>query len=73
MDIMIWTGAAISAIGLIGIVYCMRQALKAKGEGLDDDAMRERLQKLVGINMGALFLSMLGLIVVVVGIILSNG
>ena len=44
---------------------------KARKAGLDDAAMREKLQKVVPLNTGALFLSMTGLMLVVLGIILT--
>ncbi len=71
MEYLIWAGAAVSAIGLIGIFYCIAIALKAKRANLPDDEMRARLQRVVLLNMAALLLSMVGLMVVVAGIILG--
>jgi hypothetical protein len=71
MEYLIWTGAAVSAIGLIGIFYCIAIALKAKRANLPDDEMRARLQRVVLLNMAALLLSMVGLMMVVAGIILG--
>jgi len=71
MDYLIWIGAAISAIGLVGIFYCIALALKAKRANLPEDEMRARLQRIVMLNMTALFLSMIGLMMVVAGIILG--
>ncbi|PHQ97784.1 MAG: hypothetical protein COB39_09800 [Marinosulfonomonas sp.] len=71
MEYLIWAGAAVSAIGLIGIFYCIAIALKAKRANLPDAEMRERLQRLVVLNMAALLLSMVGLMMVVAGIILG--
>jgi hypothetical protein len=71
MEYLIWTGAAVSAIGLIGIFYCIAIALKAKRADLPDDEMRARLQRVVLLNMAALLLSMVGLMMVVAGIILG--
>ncbi|WP_380053039.1 hypothetical protein ACFE33_10455 [Falsihalocynthiibacter sp. SS001] len=71
MDILIYLGAAVSLIGLIGLIYCIVSAMNARKAGLDDDAMRERLKGLVAWNMGALFTSILGLMLVVLGIFLG--
>lgn len=71
MDYLIWIGTAISAIGLVGIFYCIALALKAKRANLPEDEMRARLQRIVMLNMAALFLSMIGLMMVVAGIILG--
>ncbi len=70
MEYLIWAGAAVSVIGLIGIFYCIAVALKAKRADLPDEEMRARLHRMVILNMAALLLSMIGLMMVVAGIIL---
>ncbi len=71
MNWLIWPGAVISLIGVIGLIYCIRAAAKARGEGLDEKAMEARLQSLVAMNMAALAVSSIGLMAVVVGILLG--
>lgn len=71
MDYLIWCGAAVSLIGVIGILYCIYLAVKAKRANLPDDEMRARLQKVVILNMAALLFSMVGLMMVVAGIVLG--
>ena len=71
MDALIWIGALLSAGGLAGLVWCIVQTFKARGAGLDDDAMRARLQRIVLWNMAALGISALGLMVVVAGVLLA--
>ncbi len=71
MDILIWAGAVVSLIGLVGIFYCIILALKAKRANLPDEEIRARLQRVVLLNMAALFLSMVGLMMVVAGILLG--
>ncbi|MCV6823950.1 MULTISPECIES: hypothetical protein [Halocynthiibacter] len=68
MDWLIITGAVVSFLGLCGLVYCIVSAMKARKSNLDDEAMRVHLRGLVAWNMGALFTSILGLMIVVVGI-----
>jgi hypothetical protein len=70
MEILIYIGATTSAVGLIGLLYCIFLALKAKRLAGDEEAMRAQLQKIVPLNMGALFLSILGLMMVVIGVLL---
>jgi hypothetical protein len=70
MDILIWLGAAISASGLLGIIYSIVKVRQARNENLDDDALRARIANVIPINLGALFVSILGLMCVVVGILL---
>jgi hypothetical protein len=71
MENLIWIGALVSLVGIAGLVWCVLIALRAKREGLDEAAMKERLQRVVAINMGALLLSAIGLMMVVVGILLG--
>lgn len=72
MDWLIGIGAVLSLGGLAGVVGCIVAALKARRAGLDDNTMRARLQRIVVWNMAALGLSMLGLMMVVVGIVLKG-
>lgn len=71
MEYLIWGGAGISLIGVIGILYCIYLAVKAKRANLSDDEMRARLQKVVMLNLAALLFSMVGLMMVVAGIFLG--
>ncbi|MCM2560914.1 hypothetical protein M8756_02380 [Lutimaribacter sp. EGI FJ00015] len=71
MEILVWIGAAVSFVGLLGLVWCILRVARAKRSGLDDDALRAEVQKVVPLNMGALMLSVLGLMMVILGISLS--
>ncbi|SOB92862.1 hypothetical protein [Rhodobacter maris] len=71
MEILIWAGAAVSLVGLLGILYCATLIAKAKGAGLDDTTLRDRLRRVVALNLGALFISAIGLMMVVLGITLQ--
>ena len=71
MTIMIWAGAALAMIGVVGLIWCILLALRAKREGLTGPAMQARLQRVVAWNMGALAISGLGLMLVVIGVILG--
>lgn len=71
MDILIWIGAAISLAGLGGIIACIILTTRARKAGLDDVALRARLKTMVVYNMGALMVSSIGLMCVVVGILLG--
>lgn len=71
MQGLIWAGAALTVVGLVGLVYCMLRAARAKRAGLDDAAMRAELQRVVTINLAAVGVSALGLAAVVGGIILG--
>ncbi len=71
MSWIIWVGAGISLIGLIGLVASILKVNKARKAGLDDEALRAAVQKVIPLNLGSLFLSVLGLMTVIVGISFS--
>ena len=71
MEFLIWIGAAVTLAGLAIIVWSILAILKAKRAGLSDEDLRARLQKAVTVNMGAFFVSAIGLIMVVAGILLG--
>jgi uncharacterized membrane protein len=71
MDWLIWIGAAVSLGGIAGLLRCIQLALRARRSGLDNTAMRARLQQIVTFNLAALGVSALGLMLVVTGIILN--
>lgn len=71
MDWLIWSGAAVSLMGLAGLLWCIVTVLRARRANLSDDEMRDRVRKVLPLNMGALFLSVIGLMMVVIGILLG--
>ncbi len=71
MEIVIWIGAAMSVIGLIGIGYSVVMVMRAKRANLPDAEMRARLGKVLPVNLGALLVSVLGLMTVALGIMLG--
>ncbi|MCH2069610.1 hypothetical protein [Shimia sp.] len=71
MQWMIWAGALMSVIGLLGLLLSIVKVAKARKAGLSDEELRAAVQKVVPLNLGALFLSVIGLMVVMVGISLS--
>ncbi|MRU16716.1 hypothetical protein FDP25_14840 [Roseovarius sp. A21] len=71
MDILIWTGAFISLLGLVGLLWCIYKVWQARKSGLSDEALRDAVRKIVPLNTGALFVSVIGLMMVIVGIMLG--
>ena len=71
MDLLVWIGAAISALGLVGIIYSIVAVAKARRAGLSDDDLRARISRILPINLGSLFLSVIGLMLVIVGVALG--
>ena len=70
-DILIWAGAVISLVGFFGLVWCIVTVMRAKRANLPEEDMRLVLQKALPLNLGALFLSVIGLMMVVIGIMLG--
>ncbi len=70
-DILIWVGALISLVGFFGLVWCIVTVMRAKRANLSEDDMRAVLQRALTLNLGALFLSVIGLMMVVIGIMLG--
>jgi len=70
MQALIWIGAALALLGVLGLGYCVVRVLRARRAGLNDEALRAELRRVVTINLGAVGVSALGLMVVVAGIIL---
>ncbi|OWU85299.1 hypothetical protein ATO6_09795 [Oceanicola sp. 22II-s10i] len=72
MEILVWIGAAISLIGLCGLVLSIVRVNRARRAGLSDEALRAAVQKVLPLNLGALFLSVIGLMLVILGIFLGG-
>ena len=70
-DLMVWGGAGLSLLGLLGLGWCIIKVSRAKRAQLGDEAMRVVLRKVVPLNMGALFLSVIGLMLGILGISLG--
>ncbi|MGJ8585612.1 MAG: hypothetical protein ACSHXD_16085 [Marinosulfonomonas sp.] len=71
MNWIIWPGAVVALLGVAGLVYCILSAAKIRKQELEEEEMKARLQKLVAMNLGALFVSTIGLMLVIVGILLG--
>ena len=69
--ILIWSGATISLLGLFGLLWCILRVSRARRAKLGDEDLRKVVQSAMPINLAALFLSVIGLMLVIVGIFLS--
>ncbi|MEP4194622.1 MAG: hypothetical protein ABJL99_03210 [Aliishimia sp.] len=70
-DIIIWAGAAMTVAGLFLLLWCIIRVIQAKRAGLSDDELRAKVHKVVPVNLGALCLSVLGLMMVIIGVFMS--
>ena len=71
ITLLLYAGIALTLIGLAGLVLSILRVARARREHrADDEALRARLQRILPLNLGALFLSMLGLMLVVMALFL---
>lgn len=70
-EMIVWGGAAVSLAGLIGLIWCILRVNKARKAGLSDDELRAAVQGVLPWNLASLFLSVLGLMMVIMGISLG--
>jgi hypothetical protein len=70
MDILIPIGSFVALGGVVLLGYCILLAARAKRDATSDADLKARLQKVVALNMGALGLSAMGLIMVILGMAL---
>ena len=70
MELLIWIGSILCMLGLVGLFWCIKTVLKAKKSAVSDEELRGSLQKVVPLNMASLFLSAIGLMLVILGIML---
>ena len=71
MEWMVWVGTAISLVGLAGLILSIIRVARLKKQDLPDEDLRASVQKVMPLNLGSLFLSVIGLMVVMVGISFS--
>ncbi|MFB1025704.1 MAG: hypothetical protein QMC33_10355 [Octadecabacter sp.] len=71
MDLLIPIGAVISVIGIVGIAVSIMQVRRAKRMAANDDELRAKIQAVLPLNLGAFLVSVIGLMCVVIGVILT--
>ena len=71
MDWLIWIGAAVTLAGLAGLIWAIAGVARARRGGGDEAKLRAELRRAMALNLAALFLSALGLMMVVTGILLG--
>ncbi len=71
MGIVVFIGVATTLAGLAGLVACILKARQIRAEKPDPEEARRRLKGLIALNMGSVAVAMFGLILVVMGMVLS--
>jgi len=70
MDWLIAPGIVVTLAGIGLLVWCIYRVWNAKRNGADDDTLRNVLQSVMPWNLGAMGISAIGLMMVVVGLLL---
>jgi hypothetical protein len=71
MLILIWGGALLSVFGLIGLLLSMYKVAKAKKNSTSDQELRESIKAAMPLNLASLFVSVLGLMSVIIGVLMT--
>ena len=71
MVILIWGGAVVSIVGLIGLLFSMFKVASAKKNSTSDEDLRVSIQAAMPLNLASLFLSVLGLISITIGVFIT--
>ena len=71
MIYLVWGGALLSLLGLVGVVYSILGVMCARRAGLPDAELRSCIAVMMLVNLGAFFAAMLGLMMVLVGVLLA--
>ena len=71
MLILIWGGALLSVFGLIGLLFSMYKVAKAKKNSTCDQELRESIKAAMPLNLASLFVSVLGLMSVIIGVLMT--
>lgn len=62
-------GSFISLVGLAGLINCIFKVMNAKKSALNEDELKAVVRNTLPMNLASLFLSVLGLMAVVIGIL----
>jgi hypothetical protein len=71
MLIIIWFGALLSVLGLIGLLFSMYKVAKAKKNSTSDQELRASIKAAMPLNLASLFVSVLGLMSVIIGVLIT--
>lgn len=70
-EIIVWVGVALSVLGLAGLIWSIIRVVRARRAGLADEELRAAVAAVLPLNLGALFLSVIGLMLVMLGVFLG--
>jgi len=67
MTSFLWIGAVFAAIGIAGLVWCIRRASRLRRSDAGRDETQRVLQTLVAVNFASVALAFLGLAMMIAG------
>ena len=70
-ELLVIGGAIVTFAGFLALIWCILRVAKARRAKLPDEEMRDVLQKIVPVNFAALAVSVMGLMLVIIGISLG--
>ena len=70
-ELIVWSGAGFALLGLAGLIWCIITVWRARRAQLPDAEMRAVMARVLPRNLAALFVSVLGLMLVVVGVFMG--
>ena len=68
---LIWGGGGVTLLGVGFLMWCVRLVAQARKIHSDEQALRTALQGVVPWNLAGLFLSAIGLMMVVIGLMFA--
>lgn len=68
---LVYAGVVLAVLGLVGLGYAMRLAVKLKKDAPEGQDAKDRMQFLVAANTAALGTSFIGLALVTVGVLVA--
>lgn len=71
MAALVWIGAAMAVGGLVGLFWCIRQAMSLRGAAPDPERVRHILRRVQLVNFTSVGVAFLGLALCAVGVILG--
>lgn len=69
---LIWGGTGLTGAGLLALAWCIVNVVRARRSGRGEDHLRKTMQRVMAVNMAALAASVIGLMLVVLGIMLGR-
>ncbi len=70
MPLLVLAGTGVAVAGMVLLLWCIWLVLRARRQAADQAEFRARMQRVIALNFGALALSALGLMMIVLGMAL---